>query len=340
MRTTCWNCQGVGNTLTVRHLRDIYGQYIPEVVFLSETKNKRDYLENVCGHLGYHDLWTVEPEGIGGGLALLWKEEVQVKILSSSSRWIDTHIVWKDKTFFLTGVYGDPISSERSKVWEQLIRIREGRNDPWILLGDFNEILCNEEKRGGVIRSESSFFPFRNLMTACGLMEVSYQGNPFSWFGYRGDGLVHCKLDRVVANADWHLLFPEARSLYLPRIGSDHSPIVTSFNGDEPRRIGTFRYDKRWKAKEGFNEVVHHGWNQLEEEEEADLVAKIRSCRRAMAKWKRHSKPNSEFQIRELKRKIDEITHQDAYNRQELQALKSQLHKAYKDEEAFWRQKS
>lgn len=75
---------------------------------------------NVCNNLGYFDLWTVDPEGIGGGLALLWKEEVKVTILSSNPRIIDTQIVWKDKTFFLTGVYGNPVRGERDKVWEQL----------------------------------------------------------------------------------------------------------------------------------------------------------------------------------------------------------------------------
>lgn len=116
MRTTSWNCQGVGNTLTVRHLRDIYGQYIPEVVFLNETKNGRDYLENLCSNMRYFNLWTVDPVGIGGGLALLWKEEVKVFVLSSNSRMIDTQITWKGKSLFLTGVYGDPVRSERWKV--------------------------------------------------------------------------------------------------------------------------------------------------------------------------------------------------------------------------------
>lgn len=44
------------------------------------------------------------------------------------------------------------------------MRIGEKREGAWILMDDFNEILNNEEKRGGVVRPESSFFPFREMM--------------------------------------------------------------------------------------------------------------------------------------------------------------------------------
>lgn len=82
-------------------------------------------------------------------------------------------------------------------------------------------------KKGGVLRSESSFVPFRNLMNVCGLMEIAYQGNDISWFGFRSTCPVHCKLDKVVPNSDWHALFPAAKSSYLQRVGSYHSPMIT-----------------------------------------------------------------------------------------------------------------
>ena len=78
MRILSWNCQGLGNTPTVRHLQGIPGQFPPEILFLSETKNKRSYLESLVEVLGYHNLQTVEPIGIGGGLAVMWTESCKV----------------------------------------------------------------------------------------------------------------------------------------------------------------------------------------------------------------------------------------------------------------------
>ena len=69
----------------------------------------RSYLENVVGHLGYFDLHTVEPVGKSGGLALMWKESVNIWILESNKRMIDVLVGWQDKEFYLTCVYGEPV---------------------------------------------------------------------------------------------------------------------------------------------------------------------------------------------------------------------------------------
>lgn len=54
-------------------------------------------MENVVGHLGYHDLHIVEPTRKSGGLALMWRETVEVKILQSNKRMIDALVRWEDK---------------------------------------------------------------------------------------------------------------------------------------------------------------------------------------------------------------------------------------------------
>jgi len=89
MRILSWYCKGVTNTPTVRYLRELRGQYFSEFIFPCETKNKRSYLENVVGHLGYFDLHIVDPIGKSGGLPLMWKESVNIRILESNKRMID-----------------------------------------------------------------------------------------------------------------------------------------------------------------------------------------------------------------------------------------------------------
>ena len=108
---------------TVQHLREIHGQYFPEIIFLSETKNGKKYLENVVGHLGYHDLHTVEPIGKSGDMALMWKDSLTVKILQSDRRLIDAQITLEGKEFYFTRVYGDLVRSLRNDVWERVMRI-------------------------------------------------------------------------------------------------------------------------------------------------------------------------------------------------------------------------
>ena len=64
------------------------------------------------------------------------------------------------------------------------------RDKPWMMSGDFNELVDPTEKIGGVQRKDSSCVKFRQMLNACGLWEVKHLGYQFSWFGNRNDELV------------------------------------------------------------------------------------------------------------------------------------------------------
>ncbi|KAG7583713.1 Reverse transcriptase domain [Arabidopsis suecica] len=331
---------GVGNTPTVRHLREIRGQYFPEITFLCETKNKRSYLENVVGHLGYFDLHTVDPVGKSGGLALMWKDSVQVRVLQSDKRMIDSLIVWQDKEFYLTCIYGEPVQSERGDLWERLTRLGLSRDKPWMLTGDFNELVDPSEKIGGPLRSDSSCMEFRQMLTSCGLWEVKHSGYQYSWYGNRNDELVQCRLDRTVANQAWMESFPQAQATYLQKICSDHSPLINNLVGENWRKWAGFKYDKRWIQREGFKELIGQFWGQQPTGEGNQLMEKIASCRKTISRWKREAKPNSASRLQELQFKINAATRAIPFKRKELTKLKKELNQEYLNEEQFWREKS
>lgn len=97
MRLLSWNCQGVGNTPTVPHLQEVLGQYSPEIIFLSETENKRRYIEGLVEKFGFHDVKTVEPLGKSGGLAVMWKDNCKIEVLQANKRIIDMKVQWQGK---------------------------------------------------------------------------------------------------------------------------------------------------------------------------------------------------------------------------------------------------
>ena len=70
------------------------------------------------------------------------------------------------------------------------------------MLGDFNEITSNLEKKGGRKRSDSSFPPFKNMLANCRMIDFPYKGNPLSWVGNRASGKVQCILDRAVSKEE------------------------------------------------------------------------------------------------------------------------------------------
>lgn len=150
MKLLSWNCQGLGSPLTIRHLKRMQSLHAPVLMFLSETKNYYPRVSKIVTDLGFDSLTTVDPTGRGGGgLAMVWKNCIDLTVLHESSNFIDCFVRMGPVSFFLTGVYGDPIKERRARVWETISSFACDRNQPWLLFGDFNDIVGQHEKVGG-----------------------------------------------------------------------------------------------------------------------------------------------------------------------------------------------
>jgi len=119
------------------------------MLFLVETKQQDDYMRDLGVSLGFNDMCLVSPRGLSGGLAVLWQNHVSVQVISHDVRLVDLHVEYKSFNFYLSCVYGNPLPSERHHLWEKLQRISANRTGPWMMCGDFNEILQVSEKKGG-----------------------------------------------------------------------------------------------------------------------------------------------------------------------------------------------
>jgi hypothetical protein len=74
------NCGGLGQPEAVQELRSLFELHRPVVVFLSETRFFSDGVDGLLRSLGFAHGLGVGNHGRDGGLALLWKEEVHVKL--------------------------------------------------------------------------------------------------------------------------------------------------------------------------------------------------------------------------------------------------------------------
>ncbi|XP_010474601.1 PREDICTED: uncharacterized protein LOC104754160 [Camelina sativa] len=270
----------------------------------------------------------------------MWRDSVGIKILHSDKRIIDVQVKWQDKVFYLSCIYGDPVRGARGGVWERLTRIGISRSGPWMLTGDFNELVDPSEKIGGLRRELATCLEFQQMLRACGLWEIKHRGYQFSWFGNRNDELVQCRLDRTVANQEWSKLFPQGQATYLKKVSSDHSPLINSLMGENWRKWASFKYDQRWVQREGFVNHFNQVWNSEEVRQADSLVAKISLCRKGISRWKRQSKLNSAIRIQSLHHQIDLATQQRHSNPEEVHRLKQDLNAEHLREEIFWQQKS
>lgn len=69
MRILAWNCRGLGGPATISQLKKLLRLYLPEVYFLCETKQSRDFVWNVSKQLRLGNRWdTCDPIGKKEGL--------------------------------------------------------------------------------------------------------------------------------------------------------------------------------------------------------------------------------------------------------------------------------
>ena len=82
----------------------------------------------------------------GGSLALLWRSDIDVNVVSSSLNHIDAEInLGKENSWRFTGFYGNPETHKHHDSWAILKNLNRNSSLPWLCAGDFNEILRSHE---------------------------------------------------------------------------------------------------------------------------------------------------------------------------------------------------
>ncbi|CAN6691340.1 unnamed protein product [Malus baccata var. baccata] len=188
MRLLTWNCQGIGGDLTVDNLLEQNRLHTPDIVVLLETKNKSSRYGYLKKRLDLEYMHAVEPRNIGGGLCVFWRDATQVT----------------------------------------LVKRLENNRGKTLLIGDFNDILCNDEKEGGNYRPTASMRDFREFVAQNELMDLGFEAKP-----------IQQRLDRGLATMEWQNLYPENTIRHVVLEGSDHALLFLSTEKEDEAAIST-----------------------------------------------------------------------------------------------------
>lgn len=109
MKVISWNGRGLGGRPAVRGLLELQKKEYPDVLFLSETKLNKNKVEKLRYTLNMPHMVFKVCEGKSGGLALLWKREINLSLRWLGRMHIDATFTEEDgfKWRFIV-IYGEP----------------------------------------------------------------------------------------------------------------------------------------------------------------------------------------------------------------------------------------
>ncbi|KAK8973453.1 hypothetical protein V6N11_064696 [Hibiscus sabdariffa] len=290
MALVAWNVQGLGNNDTVRALKNLNLKYQPAIIFLSETKQRKRYLERVRRKIKMSNSFYVEPEGAAGGLALWWCDDARIIILHSNKNIIDTKISIKgEDVWFGSFVYGPPYDDEKLSFWEMLARRRVDRDSKWCVIEDLNVVASQDEKMGGALIDQTSAKWYLDFLDITNLLEIPMKGGMFTWSNKRsGEDVILEKLYRALATVEWSALFDKAIVLVEAAIASDHCPLVLCTDGLSRRSKREFKFESKWITEEECYNVVKEGWvSNTQRSNDKLFVGKLRRTKSRLIKWSR-----------------------------------------------------
>ena len=106
-----------------------------------------------------------------------WKsEEMEVIPLSTTEQEIHATVKVHSSnlTWLMTSIYASPKLAERRILWENLKTVAHLHNLPWLMLGDFNEVLCGEDKFGGNHVNLNRALEFKNCLDECNMLDLGF----------------------------------------------------------------------------------------------------------------------------------------------------------------------
>ena len=205
MNCLSWNCRGLGQPWAVLKLTDLVKKHSPSILFLMETRAKDHKLKTLCSKLHLENVFIESQVNTGGGLALYWKDGINLKVLDSTPTFVDVVVnPGMDDAQRLMGFYRNPRTANRKHSWTLLKHLSLKLDLPWLCVGDFIEIKKAEKKKRGPNRPERQMREFREALDFCGFQDLGFVGAPFTWCNNQFDGEVTwIQLDRGVATLAW-----------------------------------------------------------------------------------------------------------------------------------------
>ncbi|XP_061368310.1 uncharacterized protein LOC133311296 [Gastrolobium bilobum] len=192
--------QGAANPKFGRTLKMFVNKNDVNVVVLLETRAQSDKCSPILKKLKFDKAIFEEANGFSDGLWFIWdSKRATVSPISQTSQFIHMKIeINHHENFLCTAVYASPRKENKQVMWDEVRNLSQGLSR------------------------------FADFLEDCHVEDVKTSGSSFTWQGPKWNHLdrVFKKLDRACANIFWRLKYENVEVRILPRLNSDHNPLL------------------------------------------------------------------------------------------------------------------
>ncbi|XP_057770827.1 uncharacterized protein LOC130990624 [Salvia miltiorrhiza] len=182
--------------------------------------------------------------------------------------------------------------------------------DNTFFIGDFNAVKGAHERKSNRIPCASSCRDFCDFIAASIFIESEVTGLFFTWCGRRLlPSHVESVLDRCLFSKGFSSLWDSLNTHVLPRISSDHSPIVLQCHESRGPRRSSFKFFDMWLLHPEFKQVVQDSWNAPTDTSCPlyTVMMKLKRLKLTLKGWNKQVFGNVDEGIRSLQSSLEEI---------------------------------
>ena len=185
----------------------------------------------------------------------------------------------------LITVYGAAYDEHKQDFLDELNNIMDSWDGPTLLGGDFNLIRSSSDKNNDNINYHWSD-SFNEWINHWSLMEIKNPTRAYTWTNNQEQPIM-ALLDRVFTATELEAHYPLISVKGIPRMGSDHVPLVVHFGNSQTSKPYLFRFEKWWLTQDDFHDLVRKSWDSpCHESNPLDIWhLKLKRLRQQLKSW-------------------------------------------------------
>ncbi|XP_075091749.1 uncharacterized protein LOC142171925 [Nicotiana tabacum] len=180
-----WNSEGLNKRYKQKEIAIYLKENKVKLVGIVETRAKEHNASKISRKIAPR--WEFETNyasAVSGRVWILWDSAVyHIKSIQQEAQLLHCNMVSRNQAIDrnMTAVYGYNTIEMRKELWQQLAGISQKVSKPWIIWGDFNSILCPQDRLYSTAVTSMEIKDFAECVQNLMLNELPWKGDYYTW---------------------------------------------------------------------------------------------------------------------------------------------------------------